>query len=601
MCGGQRVTSVVGWDIETTSLCGYDEGASIISWACFTAEHGGVTQWMHDVKMEYPMPPRFRPSHTLTGHNLFFDVGYWESQGGAPVEAAFFDTMVAHAFIDETAPNTLGDVAHKYLGYGKVEGLDRRKLLEYPLDEVLEYNLQDAKLAYELYAPLKEELEKLNLVRTFDLRMQALRVLIDMHHNGVGVDLDEVERQVTLARAKLATTTRLLRETCGEVNPNSPTQLRKVLYKDMRLPVLNTTKTGEPSTDKATLDALLLHGDSVAQRAISLLKEHRELAKLAGTYLEPLKDHVGRDGRVHPSYHLARGADFGRGKGTRFRSFGTVTGRLSSSNPNFQNVSKDERIRRCFVPRPGYKLLDADYAQIEVRVAAWLSGDPALLQMIRDGRDYHTHTLALIEGRDYDEVLQLVKTSAMWKTKRDTVKRVNFGILYGAYPPKIKEQIEATGVNVSMREVNRMWYGWKETYATYVAWETLVQREALEQGEVVSPLGGRRRFGEGVDRSRASRQASNFLIQGTAADVMLLGLVALPGCLPNEARVIATVHDSVTLEYTDEADPDALPEAVRVALVEEPFEQLYEIEGVQRLEDLYLEVDIELGKERWLK
>ena len=607
--------SVVGFDIETTTLCGYDKHASVISYAWWDWEGRRAAHPLDHPQVSssifYPWPQFTKASGvTVAGHNLFFDVAYWEARTDFRVTAPLFDTMVAHALIDETHPNSLGDVAQKYLGYGKIEGLDRRKLLEYPLDEVLEYNLQDAKLAYDLYEPLKEDLRRLDLERTFDLRMRALRVLIDMHHRGVGVDHRELERRLAAGQQRLGE----IETEIGEMHPDllmtSPIQLREVLYGKYCLPHLKSTPKGEPSTDKETLDALTSHAEGDSLRFLTLLKEHREVTKLVGTYLGPLPDHIGRDGRVHPSYHVAKGQDYGRGK-TRYKSFGTVTGRLSSSNPNFQNVAKDERVRSCFVPRPGYKLLDADYAQIEVRVGAWLSGDPAMLEMIREGRDYHTHTLALIEGRPYEEVQQLVKTSAMWRTKRDTVKRVNFGIMYGAYPPTIKKQIEATGVQISLAEVRKMWYGWKETYGIYVAWEQLVQETALEMGEVVSPIGGRRRFAEGQDRARQARQASNFLIQGTAADIMLMGLTALDESLRQASfdaavlelgHLIATVHDSVTVEYSALGwDVDDLRSTVHDALVQEPLLRLQRIEGVQRLEDLFLEVDIELGKERWLK
>jgi DNA polymerase-1 len=324
--------------------------------------------------------------------------------------------------------------------------------------------------------------------------------------------------------------------------------------------------------------------------------------KLRGTYLEPLlTKHAGTDGRVHTTYHLGRGyGDHGGG--------GTVTGRLSSSEPNLQNIPRDIVVKGTFVPSLGMRMFSADYSQVELRVAAWYAGEETMLEAFRQGLDVHTATLAELEGVKYEYAHKKVK-SGEWEENRALVKRVNFGVLYGVGEYRLVQLMRDMGIQISQKratEIIDWWYANKKSMAK---WIDDVQEIAVNEKRVVTPTGRVRRlpyagWGKGIE-AQARRQAVNFMVQSFSADLMLAALLRLEQRFAQEggAQLLLTVHDSIVGEYYPEDWTDEeLTRVAREEMLEGAKEELVKSLGVtERVRDLLLDVDVLCSMERWTK
>jgi DNA polymerase-1 len=605
------VDDVYGFDIETTQLSPYHDGAAILT-AAIAGQGGSAVgsvlfrEWGGpDALCSRIQACVANPDVLLVGHNIAaFDVPWWEKHVG-PVRAKLFDTRIAYALIDEEAPsNSLDFLARKYTKYTKNEdGLNRKKLIEADPALVLKYNEQDARISAALYEPLRAELERQGLMPLFNTLSDVARVLAKMQLVGTRVDDVWVAEKSAEIEAELARVEAGLHEMIGdEINLDSPKQLGELLYNKMRMPVLNTTKKGAPSTDTATLKELKEKARLKEVREfLGLLLERRKLTKLVGTYLRPLaEEHKGTDGRVHTTFHLGRGyGDAGAG--------GTVTGRLSSSNPNLQNIPRDGRIKGAFAATEGLRLFSADYSQVELRVAAWYAGERTMLDAFHSGRDVHTATLADLEGVAYEYALERVKKDPEWEEKRALVKRVNFGVLYGVGPHRLVKLMRDMGITISFKraeEIIKWWFASKKDMAQ---WIERVQEEAVAKKQLVTPTGRVRHLpkadwysGEG---QRALRQSVNFLVQSFSADIMLSALLLLDRMFDDVggAQLLLTVHDSVVGEY----HPDDWPEEDLSILLKDTMTNGAKADLQRRfgldLSKLPLDVDVKLAQERWLK
>jgi DNA polymerase I-like protein with 3'-5' exonuclease and polymerase domains len=605
----------VGFDIETNATSPWE--GEILSVALephvwlttHHPDHGG-----HDYPPDNILLERDWEGVVICGHNLFFDLQWWlHKEGYIWSRPMFWDTMVAQSILDEnTHPNSLDNLCDMYLGGGGYEPDAKKKrmnLVDEPGEYVREYNLLDAKNSSKIAWLQHQKMDADQLLLMGKL-MKTLTTLVRMTVRGVTIDTEMCAERLKEMHARkeelegiLSTELMHLEEhDCayeGDVPDgdylfpamlSSPQQLVEALFTHMQLPVLERSKkTREPSTSGSAIQKALafLPVDDERREVLARFIEWREVSKLAGTYLGPFLDtHVRSDGAIHGRYSLAKGP-FG----------GTVTGRLSSREPNLQNVPRDGRVKDLFVPRAGLRLFEADYAQLEMRVAGYYSQDPKLLDIFKTGRDIHTGVLADLWEEDYEELAEtLAAGDPSWKERRAAVKQVNFSILYGAAAPKVRELLSLLGVEMGEREVQEIMNRWRDTYAEFTKWESGVKSLVEEERELWTPL-GRCRHLQGMGLQRAFRQGVNFLIQSFASDFMTLSLPIIDEELTRyPGDLLLTVHDSVIGEYEHDAfDVEGL---VRECMVDKLLEELREDFGVDTT-GLYLEVDVEDNKENW--
>ncbi|MBR3692586.1 MAG: DNA polymerase I [Clostridia bacterium] len=349
-------------------------------------------------------------------------------------------------------------------------------------------------------------------------------VLADMEHEGVRLDCDALRHFGEEVATEMHAAEAAVFEAAGhEFNLNSPKQLGVVLFEELRLPGGKKTKTGW-STDAETLDRLRIHP------IVEAVLRYRQHAKLHSTYVESLLKFVDADGRVHTTFHQT----------------GTATGRLSSSDPNMQNMpirrELGGEIRRCFIPREGYAFADADYSQIELRILAHISGDERMCRAFAEGEDIHTITAAQVFGVAESEVTPQMRSSA---------KAVNFGIVYG-----ISDFSLAEDIHVTRKEAGEYIARYFEKYPDVARYMEEIVAETREKG-YVSTLFGRRRPVRDIRasnfnlRTAAERIARNTPIQGTAADVIKMAMVRVSAALKKEfprARLLLQVHDELLCE-----------------------------------------------------
>jgi DNA polymerase-1 len=478
------------------------------------------------------------PAVPKAGHNVKVD---WLvlRRAGVELRGAAYDSMLAsfvldpgrrsHA-LDELARERLGISLGTYadlVGKGKAE----RPFAEVPVRDAARYCAADSEAVLRLHAAFRPDIEAHGLAPLLEtIEIPLLAVLVDMEWHGVLVDrerLGEIGRE--LAR-ELAQLERDIHHAAGtDFNINSTPQLRHVLFEKLQLPVLKKTKTGA-STDYEVLEQLAALGHEVPK----LLIEYRELSKLKSTYVDALPGYVHPEtGRIH----------------TSFNQTGASTGRLSSSDPNLQNIpvrtERGEAIRRAFVAPPGALLLTADYSQIELRLLAHLSGDPAFVGAFEKGGDIHRQTAAVIFGVPEADVTAEMRARA---------KTINFATIYGQGPFALSRQLGIT--QDEAKEFIRHYF---ERFAGVRAWLDRTVAEARDKGYVETLFGRRRYIPEIRDRNFnirafAERTATNSPLQGSAADLIKIAMVRIHeglGRAGAAARMVLQVHDELVFEVPE--------------------------------------------------
>jgi DNA polymerase-1 len=509
------------------------------------------------------------PSVRKVGHNIKYDMHVLE-RAGAPLGGVYFDTSLASYVLDPGKRQhgldilALDRFQAKLTSYAEVAGSGRSEIPfpEVSLEDAASYSGEDADYTLRLYGRLKEDLEAHSMLDLLeDIEMPLVPVLADMEKAGVRIDLDVFDalrerftREIALIGEEI------YKLAGGEVNIRSVPQMRELLFERLALPVLRKTKTG-PSTDEGVLSELAAQGHQIPR----LILEYRELDKLDGTYVSKLPALVNPEtGRIH----------------TTFNQTVAATGRLSSSDPNLQNIpvrtTLGREIRKGFVPDAGYLLLSADYSQIELRVLAHLSRDPAFVEAFRADRDIHRETAARIFGVDPEAV-----NGGM----RDQAKTINFATIYGQGPVALAGQL---GINRTRAE--EFIASYFERFAGVRRYLDEMKEQAKERGYVETLLGRRRYIPEmrsrnpGV-RGFGERLATNSPIQGTAADLLKIAMIRLHDRLATGdtgARMLLQVHDELLLEV-----PEASVEETRRVVREE-------MEGAIQL-DVPLKVDMGVG------
>lgn len=509
------------------------------------------------------------------GHNLKYDLEILHRAGFA-VAGPLFDSMLAEWVLNPASPNLgLKNLAWARLGVEMTEittligrGKDQQTMDAAPLEQVVPYACADADFSHRLAVLLAAELEEREQMALFrDLEMPLIAVLADMESAGVRLDLPYLETLSVELGCRLGDLEQEIYRLAGsEFNLNSTQQLSQVLFERLGLPTrgLRKTKSGHYSTRADVLEGL-----QGSHPVVDKVLEQRSLAKLKSTYVDALPQLVNPEtGRVHTSYNQT----------------GTVTGRLSSSNPNLQNIpirtEEGRRVRRAFIASEGCWLLGADYSQVELRVMAHVSGDEGLIRAFAQGEDIHATTAAAVYGVPRDAV-----TSEM----RRVAKAVNFGLIYGQGAYGLSGQI-----GVSVAEAEAFIQRYFARFPRVHAYMDEIERVAARQGYVETLLGRRRYFPELAQgstapvgqRQAAFRMAINTPIQGSAADILKQAMLDLHARLRAEglhSRMILQVHDELVLDV-----PDA--ELARVAaLVREAMEGAYPLA-------VPLKVDMEQGR-----
>lgn len=514
---------------------------------------GAPPQPAKDEVLKVLAPLLESPDRPKTGQNVKYDIEVLLRAGAKPAAFAF-DTMIAAFLLQADRPSFgLAALAKEYLGdyktaFSEVAGKGAKQVTfdEVDVRRAASYSGRDADVTFRLAELLAPQLASERLDRVFDtIDMPLIEVLVAMEMTGVRIDVLLLERLSREMSAEISALRADIHKIAGhEFNVDSPQQLARVLFEEIGLkPVSRTAKSGAASTRDEDLEAL------AAQHPLAgRVREYRTLAKLRSTYVDALPHMVNpATGRVHTSFHPT----------------GAATGRLSSSDPNLQNIpvrtAEGRKIRAAFVPEPGWTLISADYSQVELRVLAHLSGDPDLIAAFTRGEDIHRSTAARIFGASYDTVTG---------DQRRAAKTINFGILYGMGPMRL-----ARDLSIPQSEAKAMIESYFGRFPKIRAWIDGTIEQAGKDGFVSTLFGRIRRFPELASTSRGSRQmavraAVNSAIQGTAADLMKLAMIGLHRAITRaglKARILIQVHDELVLEAPP-GELRVLKETIRVAM-----------------------------------
>jgi len=471
------------------------------------------------------------------GQNVKFDLMVLRS-AGIEVKGRLYDTMIVHYLLDPESRHGMDHLARTYLNYSPVpiealigKGVRQITMDRVPVERCAEYAAEDADVTLRLKLHLWPMLEEAGLAELYrTVEEPLIRVLADIERAGVRIDTDALAASGRELVSELAGLEERIREAAGDpsLNVNSAKQLGEALFGRLKIdPKPRMTKTKQYRTDEEYLQML-----SDRHPIVGMILEYRGLRKLLSTYVEALPQLVNPlTGRIHTSFNQAV----------------TATGRLSSTNPNLQNIPiRDERgreIRKAFVPSDGdHLLLSADYSQVELRLMSHLSGDPTMIAAFSHGADIHTETAAKVFG---------VPVEAVTREQRRRAKTANFGIIYGISAFGLAQRLQ-----IPRGEAKEIIDGYFATYPGVKAYMERVVSEARERGYVTTLFGRKRmlpdiRSGNAVVRGLAERNAINAPIQGGAADIMKLAMIAVHRELSQrglKSKIILQVHDELVID-----------------------------------------------------
>ncbi|MGA9854954.1 MAG: DNA polymerase I [Gammaproteobacteria bacterium] len=480
-------------------------------------------------------------AHAKLGHHLKYDAHVLRNHG-VMLQGMRYDSMLESYVLDSTASrHDMDSLADKYLDYKTIhyedvagKGAKQIGFEQVRIEDATRYSAEDADITLRLHQCLWPRLAATPTLRKVfeQIEMPLVPVLLEMEHDGVLIDTDMLKQQSTEITQSLRQLELRAHALAGNpFNLDSPKQLQTVLFEKMQLPVVRKTPGGQPSTAEDVLEELAT--DFELPRVIL---EYRSLNKLKSTYTDKLPEQVNpKTGRVHTSYHQAVAA----------------TGRLSSADPNLQNIpvrtAEGRRIRQAFIASKGYKILAADYSQIELRIMAHLSGDSGLLNAFEKGMDIHRATAAEVFGVPADKVSDEQRRSA---------KAINFGLIYGMSAFGLAKQL---GIERTAAQAYVDLY-----FARYPGVKTFMDRtreSAREQGYVETVFGRRLylpdiRARDAQLRQYAERTAINAPMQGTAADIIKRAMISVHHWLKESgtaARMIMQVHDELVFEVQEPA------------------------------------------------
>ena len=509
---------------------------------------GAPDQLDRETSLEKLRPLLESERHGKVGHHLKYDA-HVLARHGIGLRGMRFDSMLESYVWNSVLRHDMDSAAERYLGlrtihYEDVAGKGAKQISfsQVPVDKAAEYSAEDSDVTLRLHQVLWPKISAVPALKSLyeDCEQPLVPVLLGMEEHGVLLDRQMLRTQSSeLARRLMEVLGEAHREAGAPFNLDSPKQLCTILFEKMQLPVLRKTPTGQPSTAEDVLEEL-----AASYRLPKLILEHRSLSKLKSTYTDKLPEQINeKTGRVHTSYHQAVAA----------------TGRLSSQDPNLQNIPirtpEGRRIRQAFIAPEGHMLLAADYSQIELRIMAHLSGDKGLLDAFADDRDIHQATAAEVLG---------VPLDAVTAEQRRSAKAVNFGLIYGMSAFGLAKQLGiARG---AAQEYIDLYFARYPGVKRYME-ETRAQARA--QGFVETVFGRRLYLPDINARNKqfqqaAERAAINAPMQGTAADIIKRAMITVDAWCQSSrgARLIMQVHDELVLEV-ERARADEVATAVR--------------------------------------
>ncbi len=470
-------------------------------------------------------------------HNVKYDEQVI-NRYGFNLEGPIFDTMIAHYLLSPDGKHSMDVLAEYYLKYKPVpietligkKGKNQKSMRDIPQKDIVDYACEDADITWQLKELFEPEIQKDHLKNLFyDIEMPLAHVLKSMEQEGINLDIDSLKMFSEELEISLNDIEEKVIDLAGEeFNLDSPKQLGVILFEKLEISKkAKKTKSGQYSTSEDTLQKHINDHEIVP-----LILDYRSLRKLKNTYVDPLPELVDEnDGRLHTHYMQTVAA----------------TGRLSSTNPNLQNIPirtpKGREIRKAFVPKnEDYELLAADYSQIELRIIAALSGDKNMIEAFNEGHDIHAATAAKVYGVSMDEVS---------REQRSNAKAVNFGIIYGQSAFGLSQNL-----GISRKEAKSIIDSYFEQYPTIRNYMDKAKEEAKEKGYVETIMKRRRylpdiKSNNAIVRGYAERNAINAPIQGSAADIIKIAMINVYEKMKEEkltSRMLLQVHDELVFD-----------------------------------------------------
>ena len=488
------------------------------------------------------------PEIEKIGHNLKYDLELlrWN---GVRVDGPLFDSMLAHSLIEPEMQHGMDYLARVYLGYSPIpitdligpKGTAQRSMRDVPLPILVEYACEDADITWQLAAIIRQQIEKHQATRVcFEVEFPLIPVLVEMEFEGISLNVESLQAYSQELSQEIEKLERMIFQAAGRrFNISSPKQLGEVLYDELNL-VSNPKKTATGQYSTREEELLRLAG---RHQIVADVLDFRNASKLKSTYVDSLPDAIDpRTGRLHTHYSQAW----------------TTTGRMQSNDPNLQTIpvrkERGREIRAAFVSRGDeYAILAADYSQIELRIMAALSQDAGMLEAFHENLDIHAATAAKVYHVSLDEVT---------REQRSKAKMVNFGILYGISSYGLQQRLD-----VPRQEANDLI---KNYFEKYPGVEAFIQRtiEFARQHQYVETVTGRRRYLRDINSrnkslaAAAERLAMNSPIQGTAADMLKLGMIKIAAALAEnnfQTKMLLTVHDEIVFDLYLPEQEQVLP------------------------------------------
>ena len=547
LCDFFRTKQILSLDTETTSTNAIDAELVGLSFAVephkafyvpVSANREEAQTIVNIFKEVYEDPKILK-----VGQNLKYDLEVLHNYG-VQLQGEMFDTMLAHYVLQPELRHNMDYLAEVYLNYQTIHideligprGRGQRSMRDLSPTEVYEYAAEDADITLQLKNVLEEKLNESGFAPLFyDIEMPLMPVLAEMEMNGVIIDTQALQETSKLFTERMLQLEAQIYEQAGEqFNISSPKQVGDILFGKMKIiEKPKKTKTGQYVTSEEVLQQL-----RAKHPIIDNILAYRGLKKLLGTYVDALPRLINpRTGHIHTSFNQAV----------------TATGRLSSSDPNLQNIpvrgEDGKEIRKCFIPEPGCQFFSADYSQIELRVMAHLSQDPAMLRVFREGKDLHAATAANIYKKDIHDVTRDERTKS---------KRANFGIIYGITVFGLAERLD-----ISRDEARQLIDGFFNTFPQVHAYMEQSKQMARERGYAETVF-HRRRYLPDINshnatvRNFAERNAINAPIQGSAADIIKVAMIRIHRRMKAEgfkSKMILQVHDELNFSvYPDERE-----------------------------------------------
>lgn len=541
-----RKAKVVAFDLETNSL--QPIGAEIIglSFACephkaayVPIAHSEDTKQLELKQvLDQIIPVINNPEIELVGQHFKYDMNVL-SNYGIDITNLHNDSLMQSYVLDTNGRHDMDTLAEQYLGlkttkYEEICGKGAKQIpfADVDIKTATDYAAEDADITLQLHLHLQQELKKQDKQHQLyrDIEMPLVTVLAKMEQCGVLICADKLKQQSADIEVRVKELTEKAYELVGrEFNLNSPKQLQEILFEEQGLPVVKKTPTGQPSTSEEVLEEL-----AGSYELPKIIIENRSLSKLKSTYTDRLPQDINpKTGRIHTSYHQAV----------------TSTGRLSSSTPNLQNIpirtAEGRKIRQAFIAPKGYKIMAADYSQIELRIMAHLSGDDNLLDSFAKNQDVHSRTAAQVFGVEIDDVS---------REQRRASKAINFGLMYGMSAFGLAKQL-----GVPRAEAADYIKRYFEQYPKVKDFMDCIKKQAKEDAYVDTLFGRRLYFPEinnrnGRIRAAAERASINAPMQGSAADIIKKAMLDVYAKIQNndEIRLIMQVHDELVFEVKED-------------------------------------------------